>query len=194
MSWLFSGTREHVAWMRHCIQLSRADWGKTIQWTEVSWFKWPGFKTIPTAGKSLLGLPCQSRNNSSPDLGDTACSSLNLCSVLQCSALLPWQKSPHSNNLFQGRLKRDSAHAQKAALVLLAVCSGHFKETTTKTRERDQVLIFLSFVGGGDFSLAKRTVHMSLFLVTLQRETTLEACHDYFSQTAIPTGLLRGSC
>uniref|UniRef100_A0A8B9NFD7 NELL2-interacting cell ontogeny regulator 1 n=3 Tax=Telluraves TaxID=3073808 RepID=A0A8B9NFD7_9AVES len=49
----------------------------------------------------------------SPDPGDTACSSLNLCCVLQCSALLPWQKSPHSNNLFQRRLKRDSAHAQK---------------------------------------------------------------------------------
>lgn len=42
---------------------------------------------------------------------------------------------------------------RNAALVLLAVCSGHFKETITKTRERSGTDIF-SFVKGGDFALS----------------------------------------
>lgn len=50
---------------------------------------------------------------------------------------------------------------RNAALVLLAVCSGHFKETITKTRERSGTDIF-SFVKGGDFSLSQKSMHRSV--------------------------------
>lgn len=161
-----------------------ADLGKTIQWTEISWFTWPSFKNHTHSREVTAGTPMSKQKHSFPDLEDTACSSLNLCSVLQCSALLPWQKSPHSNNLFQGRLKRDSAHAQKAALVLLAVCSGHFKETTTKTRERSGTAIFFLCWRGWLFSYKEDHAHVSVLGYAAERETTLESCHDYSSQTA----------
>lgn len=50
---------------------------------------------------------------------------------------------------------------RNAALVLLAVCSGHFKESITKARERSGT-DFFSFVGGGDFSLSQKTSHTSV--------------------------------
>lgn len=63
---------------------------------------------------------------------------------------------------------------RNAALVLLAVCSGHFKETITKTRERSGTDIF-SFVRGGQFSLFNRSpcTDLSLFPVALQREPVM---------------------
>uniref|UniRef100_A0A8C3GZP4 NELL2-interacting cell ontogeny regulator 1 n=1 Tax=Corvus moneduloides TaxID=1196302 RepID=A0A8C3GZP4_CORMO len=72
----------------------------------------------------------------SPDPGDTACASLNLCCVLQCSALLPWQKSPHSNNLFQRRLKRDSAHAQKCCTCSLSSLQRPFQRNHRKDKRK----------------------------------------------------------
>jgi len=58
---------------------------------------------------------------------------------------------------------------RNAALVLLAVCSGHFKETVTKTRGRSGT-DFFSFVRGGEFSLSQKSMHRSVSIPSCAAE------------------------
>lgn len=110
--------------------------GKPLSRLQERLIKWPGFKNL-TQGRWVSAGPCMSeQNHPSPDLGYTACASLNLRCVLQCSALLPWQKSPHSNNLFQRRLKRDSAHAQKCCTCSLSSLQRPFQRNHHKDKRK----------------------------------------------------------
>lgn len=126
----------------------------------------------------------------SPDLEDRVCSSLNLCCVLQCSALLPWQKSPHSNNLFQRRLKRDSAHAQKCCTCSVSSLQRPFQRDPHKDRREIRYCYFLPLLQGVTFVFQEAHAQICLPLAQ-QGKTTLEACQDSSLQIANSHGITK---
>lgn len=142
MSWLFSGTRE-ASRLEQAEHPAAQTLGKPSSRLRERWIKWPGFKNLTKSRQVAAGTHMWRQKHPSPDLGDTAHSSLNLCCVLQSSALLPWQKSPHSNNLFQRRLKRDSAHAQKCCTCSVSSLQRPFQRDHHKDeREKSGTDIF----------------------------------------------------
>ncbi|XP_005485772.2 uncharacterized protein LOC102062352 [Zonotrichia albicollis] len=123
------------------------------------------------------------QNHPSPDLGYTACASLNLRCVLQCSALLPWQKSPHSNNLFQRRLKRDSAHAQKCCTCSLSSLQRPFQRNHHKDKRKIRETLIPKMLAPCLLRRAILAVPL-VFLVTLLVSEPVRA--DQEAGTAIP--------
>ncbi|CAN8208037.1 unnamed protein product [Coccothraustes coccothraustes] len=123
------------------------------------------------------------QNHPSPDLGCTACASLNLRCVLQCSALLPWQKSPHSNNLFQRRLKRDSAHAQKCCTCSLSSLQRPFQRNHHKDKRKIRGAPIPKMLAACLLRRAILTVPL-VFLVALLVSEPVRA--DQEAGTAIP--------
>lgn len=135
LSWVFSGSRE-ASCLNQAPHPAAQTSGKPFSRLQERLIKWPGFKNLTQSRWVTAGFCMSEQKPPSPELGGTACASLNLRCVLQCSALLPWQKAPHSNNLFQRRLKRDSAHAQKCCTCSLSSLQRPFQRNHHKDKRK----------------------------------------------------------
>lgn len=136
--------------------------GKPLCGHEERWIKWSSLKNRTHSRSVSAETPVSKQKPPSSAVGDTACSSLNLCCVLQCSALLPWQKSPHSNNLFQGRLKRDSAHAQKSCTCSVSSLQRPFQREHHKGEREIRYWFFFLCWRGWLFSFTEDLAHICL--------------------------------
>lgn len=160
----FQALGKQIACIKHHIQLSRhqGNLSAVFKGDESSI---PALQSLSRAGRSERSFPSPGRGS--------------LClfkSVLRAAVLciVAMAEISHSNNLFQRRLKRDSAHAQKCC-----TCSGSsLQRPFQRDRHKDQAEIrywyFFPLLGGVTFLFHRsRCTALCLFSGALQSETTL---------------------